>query len=68
LALLFRDYLRTHPEEAEGYARRKYALAARYREDRPGYVAAKQPYIWEVVARADAWAQATGWEPWPSDS
>lgn len=68
LALLFRDYLRTYPEEAEGYARRKHALATRYRDDRPGYVAAKQPYIWEMLARADDWSQATGWEPEPSDT
>lgn len=68
LALLFRDYLRTYPDEADAYARRKFELAGPYRDDRPGYVAAKQPYIWGVVARADAWAQATGWEPGPSDA
>jgi GrpB-like predicted nucleotidyltransferase (UPF0157 family) len=67
LALLFRDYLRAHPDEAAAYARRKYELAERYHHDRQGYVDAKQPYIWEVVARADEWAQLTGWLPGASD-
>jgi hypothetical protein len=32
------------------------------------YTDMKQPFIWSVVARADAWAQATGWLPGESDA
>jgi GrpB-like predicted nucleotidyltransferase (UPF0157 family) len=64
-ALLFRDYLRARPDEADTYAHLKRELALTYREDREGYTNAKQPYIYTLIARADAWAQATGWQPAP---
>ena len=67
-ALLFRDYLRAEPQEAERYAGLKRALAARHSHDRQAYTAAKEPFIWEVMARADAWAQRTGWSPHPTDA
>ncbi|MBI4640762.1 MAG: GrpB family protein [Candidatus Tectomicrobia bacterium] len=66
-ALLFRDYLRTHAEEARRYAALKYRLAALYREDRHGYTEAKTPSIWEIMVKADRWSQEVGWEPGPSD-
>jgi GrpB-like predicted nucleotidyltransferase (UPF0157 family) len=68
LALLFRDYVRAHPDVAAEYATLKYEQAERYRDDRQAYADAKQPYIWSVVARADEWAQRTGWRPGPSDA
>jgi GrpB-like predicted nucleotidyltransferase (UPF0157 family) len=67
-ALLFRDYLRTHPEAAAEYAAVKRHLALRYRDDRRAYTDAKGPFLWEVIRRADAWAQAQGWTPDPSDA
>ncbi|MGH9280731.1 MAG: GrpB family protein, partial [Acidimicrobiales bacterium] len=67
-ALLFRDYLRHHAERAASYATIKRDLAAEYRDNRQGYVDAKGPFIWETMRLADAWAQATGWEPGPSDA
>ena len=67
-ALLFRDYLRTHPEDAQRYAALKYALAEQYREDREAYTEAKSPFIWEVLRRAGHWSQGVGWEPGPSDA
>jgi GrpB-like predicted nucleotidyltransferase (UPF0157 family) len=67
-ALLFRDYLRTHAEEARRYESLKYQLADRYKEDRHGYTDAKAPFIWEVMAKADRWSQEVGWEPGPSDA
>jgi GrpB-like predicted nucleotidyltransferase (UPF0157 family) len=67
-ALLFRDFLRAHPEVAERYAALKRQLAQRYRNERDAYVEAKTPFFWETIAQADAWAQATGWEPGPSDA
>jgi GrpB-like predicted nucleotidyltransferase (UPF0157 family) len=66
-ALLFRDYMRTHPDEGEQYARLKRNLAERYRNDRHGYTEAKNPFIWSVMQRATDWSQKIGWEPGPSD-
>ncbi len=50
--LLFRDYLRAHPEAAEVYARLKYDLSDRFGEDRVAYTDAKTDFISEVVRRA----------------
>jgi len=66
-ALLFRDFLRAHPAEAEQYAAIKYELAARYGEDREGYSDAKGPFIWEVMRDADRWSKLVGWRPGSSD-
>jgi GrpB-like predicted nucleotidyltransferase (UPF0157 family) len=52
--LLFRDYLRDHPEEARHYADLKKTLAARFSADRESYTSAKTDYIQEIVARAKA--------------
>lgn len=66
--LLFRDYMRAHSRDAEEYAALKVRLAERYRDDRLGYTNAKGDFIWRVIAKADQWAQDTGWEPGPSDA
>ncbi len=68
-ALLFRDYLRMHPDVAAEYAEVKIGLALRYLlvEERELYTNAKAPFIWKVIAQADVWAQQTGWFPGPSD-
>lgn len=68
LALLFRDYLRTHPERADAYAAVKRSVAQLLLTDRAAYVDAKGPFIWEAIRDADEWAQQTGWEPGPSDA
>lgn len=68
LNLLFRDYLRTHPADAREYARVKRELAGRFRDDRPGYVRAKEPTVWAVLRSAHDWAQSAGWAPGPSDA
>lgn len=65
--LLFRDYMRSHPQQAECYAELKYRLADEYTDDRLGYVAAKEPFIWEIIIKADKWAQEIGWQSGPSD-
>lgn len=67
-ALLFRDYLRDNVERAEAYALLKRHLAAQFRDDRQAYVDAKEPFIWDSIRLADAWAQGIGWEPGPSDA
>jgi len=67
-ALLMRDYLRASPKEAARYAARKRALAAGVGQDRQAYTDAKGPFIWALMVRADAWAQACGWAPGLSDA
>lgn len=56
-ALLFRDYMRSHPEECEAYANLKYRLAEEYANDRHGYIDAKAPLIWRIMQKADQWSQ-----------
>jgi len=53
--LLFRDYLRCHPDEAERYHRLKLDLASRYRHDREAYTTAKDGFVEAVIrlARGD---------------
>ncbi|MFE7332165.1 GrpB family protein [Streptomyces sp. NPDC057565] len=55
--LLFRDYLRCHATAAAEYAAVKRRCAAAFRNDRPGYVQAKDACVWDIVRRADTWAQ-----------
>jgi GrpB-like predicted nucleotidyltransferase (UPF0157 family) len=50
--LLFRDYLRTHPQAAEEYGKLKRGLAGRFAHDRDAYRAGKIPFIEMVVAAA----------------
>lgn len=68
-ALLFRDFLRSHPYHAVSYGELKRSLAAQFArpEQRLEYVRAKGPFIWNTIRLADEWAQATAWEPEPSD-
>ena len=50
--LLFRDYLRAHPEAARQYQKLKEELAAKYGADMEGYSDAKTSFIESAVARA----------------
>jgi GrpB-like predicted nucleotidyltransferase (UPF0157 family) len=50
--LLFRDYLRAHPEWAGRYAELKRALAAEFGKDRLGYVEGKSDFVELVQRRA----------------
>jgi GrpB-like predicted nucleotidyltransferase (UPF0157 family) len=68
LPLLFRDYLRAHPAAAAEFAKAKRRCAAEFAEERQKYVAAKEPFVWEIVRQADTWAQNIGWRPGPSDA
>jgi len=49
--LRFRDYLRSHPEDARAYAALKRGLAARFRFDIDGYVEGKTEFILGVLER-----------------
>lgn len=66
-ALLFRDYVRAHPEARDRYEQVKRDLAARFPNDRHRYTEAKAPIFWEIMQLADRWVAATGWEPGPPD-
>ena len=55
--ILFRDYLREHPQEARDYYDLKVRLADRFGTDRLGYNEAKTAFIESVLARARAAAR-----------
>jgi len=50
--LLFRDYLRCHPDVARKYHRLKKDLSQKYRSNREAYTEAKTSFIDSVVAKA----------------
>jgi len=52
--LLFRDWLRAHPEAAEEYRALKHALAAQHATDREKYTTGKGVFVHAVLARARA--------------
>lgn len=60
--LLFRDWLRSAPAEADLYAAVKYALTRRDWPDMNRYAEAKTDVIDEIMSRAERWAAAGGWK------
>lgn len=60
-ALLFRDYLRTHPLAAAAYAQVKLALAQHGPTVWDLYYDVKDPVCDIVMAGAEDWAAASGW-------
>lgn len=50
--LAFRDYLRTHPEDAHRYAELKYRLADEFGSDRVSYTDAKGAFVREIKRKA----------------
>lgn len=66
-ALLCRDYLRTHPRAAAAYEAIKLALADRFPDDAEAYYDVKDPVFDLIMEAAYEWADASGWEPGPSD-
>lgn len=57
--LLFRDYLRAHPDAAAAYGGLKTELASVYRDDRLAYNAAKTGFILNHMAIAEEWSTRT---------
>ncbi|WP_290714724.1 MULTISPECIES: GrpB family protein [Exiguobacterium] len=55
--LVFRDYLRAHPEEANAYGTLKEQLAATYPYDIEAYIAGKDALVKELEHRAIAWGK-----------
>lgn len=47
--LLFRDYVRLHPDVANEYASLKKELASKYKFDRPTYTKKKEPFIKKII-------------------
>jgi GrpB-like predicted nucleotidyltransferase (UPF0157 family) len=66
-ALLFRDYLRTHPAMAAAYAELKRRLA-QYLADPEMYPEVKDPAVDLIYLAAEDWAAAVGWQPGASDA
>lgn len=66
--LLFRDYLRGHPEAAAAYGAFKVALAAELGDRRDRYTDLKDPVCDLVMVEARGWAARAGWEPGPDES
>jgi GrpB-like predicted nucleotidyltransferase (UPF0157 family) len=52
--ILFRDFLRAHPDEARQYCELKKQLAASFGSDREAYTEGKTPFIESVLAKARA--------------
>lgn len=50
--LLFRDWLRSHPEDAELYAQVKRELAKRFPTDRDAYTDGKDQVVAQILGRA----------------
>jgi GrpB-like predicted nucleotidyltransferase (UPF0157 family) len=53
--VLFRDYLRAHPEVARAYASIKRQLAASFNDDIAGYRNGKGEFVDSVMVKARAW-------------
>jgi GrpB-like predicted nucleotidyltransferase (UPF0157 family) len=69
-ALLYRDYLRAHPNVSTHYTNLRLDYAQRYyqRENCREYTEAIKPFLWQIFAQADQWAEQTQWLPGPSDA
>lgn len=50
--IAFRDYLRAHPDEAQGYETLKRRLAGRFRDDRAAYNDGKTEFVEAVLKKA----------------
>jgi GrpB-like predicted nucleotidyltransferase (UPF0157 family) len=55
--IAFRDYLRSHPDDAARYVELKYRLAETYRNDREGYTQAKTAFVNEILQKEDPFSE-----------
>ena len=53
--VVFRDYLREHPQEVEAYSTIKEQLARQFPEDISAYIAGKDSFVKAMEQRALAW-------------
>jgi GrpB-like predicted nucleotidyltransferase (UPF0157 family) len=59
--LLFRDFLRTHPDARDAYAATKHRAAAVWRDDSLAYTDAKSGIILDTLDSAESWARLNCW-------
>ncbi|MGO9297099.1 MAG: GrpB family protein [Streptosporangiaceae bacterium] len=59
--LLFRDYLRSHPDARDAYAWAKREAARVWSDDRIAYTEAKTGIILDLLDAAETWARAESW-------
>jgi GrpB-like predicted nucleotidyltransferase (UPF0157 family) len=64
--LLFRDYLRAHPDDAAEYGEAK-RQASKLSGSRADYSKTKAPFVEKLRPRVNAWASETGWATRRSD-
>ncbi|MCK5141597.1 MAG: GrpB family protein, partial [Candidatus Heimdallarchaeota archaeon] len=50
--ILFRNYLRKHPQEAQKYSKLKQVLLKKYELDREKYTTEKSEFIEEIIKKA----------------
>lgn len=67
MSLLFRDYLRQHPEDCLRYGQEKHRLMELYKHERIKYVEGKGPIVWDILHKAHIWSQSAGWHPGATD-
>jgi GrpB-like predicted nucleotidyltransferase (UPF0157 family) len=67
-ALLFRDFLKAHPDEAARYAEAKRSLAE-WCDSTAQYAEEKDPVCDVIYLSAERWAEEVAWQlpPWPSN-
>jgi len=53
--VLFRDYLRTHPDAVDAYASAKRSAATRWHDDRLAYTDAKTETVLHIMELANSW-------------
>jgi len=56
--LLFRDFLKAHPNARQQYEALKRKLAVEFRYDRDRYTSSKTPLIEQLLVQARAWQRA----------
>jgi len=61
--LLFRDYLRAHPNSARSIELIKREIVKRHAEDEEAYYDIKDPVYDLIWDAAQDWARQTGWKP-----
>ena len=57
--LAFRDYMRTHTDDARQYSQLKQQLAGRYPQDIEGYMDGKDGFIKDMDKKAAAWRKSS---------
>lgn len=62
-ALLFRDYVRAHPEVVTVWVTVKSRLAERFPHDSATYADVKDPITDLLMLAAERWASDSGWSP-----